>query len=469
MAVISGIQERWANLKLQTKLILTFLFTILTVTTVMITIVGLSTKLFFAAFISQHNQMRSTELVAYFADYYHSNKQSWEGVQEILTGQSLGRSQIFSRGLASIDRIILVGPDGLIIADSEDGEAIGKPAPRLDNQIGKDIYDGSKLAGKIVFGLNSPPGMAALNQQYFKAVTYASLAAGIVAGFLAIGLALQFSRRISIPLVSLTKAAEKLAGKDFKYRLFIPARDEIGILARAFNSMADAIEENEQIRNHLVADVAHELRTPVTIIRGSLESLQAGVMEPSEEVIISLHDEILRLSRLINDLQEITLAESGNLLLTLQQIKPVEILDKIVNNFRGPALSSNIELKADAAEITGAISVDCDRIIQTLSNIVNNAVRHTSAGGEIRISLTDNQTTVFFSVADTGAGINPDDLPHIFDRFYRGSQSRSRADGGAGLGLAIAQSIATVHGGDITAECPPGGGTIFTLSLPKLN
>lgn len=467
MGAIAGMQEKWANLKLQSKLIITFLFAILTVIIVMITVVGLSTDMFFAAFVRQHNEMRSQEIKEYFADYYDTHNKSWDGVQKIFTETPLHQQKIFNRGSGALDRTILVGSNGLVIADSQGGNTIGQAAPRLENQITEDIYEGSKPVGKIILGVNPPPGMATLEPQFFKSVIYAIAAAGIIAVLLAIGLALQFSRRISIPLVSLTKAAEKLAEKDFKYRIFIPARDELGSLAKAFNSMADAIEKNEQIRNHLVADVAHELRTPVTIIRGNLESLQAGVMEPTEEVIISLHDEILRLSRLITDLQDLSLAESGNLLLKLQDIAPIEILDKIVNNFRGPALSSNIEIKANVSEITGRISVDCDRIIQALSNIMTNAIRHTPPGGEIELSLTENETAVLFSVADNGPGIKPEDLPHIFDRFFRGSQSRNRADGGSGLGLAIVRSLLVIHEGNITAECPPSGGTIFTISLPK--
>ena len=469
MAGILGLQEKWANLKLQSKLILTFIFIILTVTVVMTTIVGLSTKVFFDAFVRQHNEMRSQELKRYFADYYYSNDKSWDGIQKILLEPPRQQSRTFNRGSGNIDRIILTGPDGLVIADSKDGQTIGQTVPNLENQITEEIHESGNLVGKMILGVNPPRGMLTLEPRFSKSVTYAIAVAGVIAILLAIGLALQFSRRISIPVVSLTKAAEKLAGKDFKYRLFIPARDEIGSLARAFNSMADAIEENEQIRNHLVADVAHELRTPVTIIRGTLESLQAGVMEPSEEVIVSLHDEILRLSRLITDLQDISLAESGNMLLKLQDTEPVEILDRMVSNFRGHALSNNIELRSNVSEITGRISVDGDRIIQALSNILTNAIRHTPPGGKIELSLTENEEAVMFLVADTGPGIHNEDLPHIFDRFYRGSQSRNRIDGGSGLGLAIAKSLVAIHGGNITVDCPPDGGSVFTISLPKVN
>lgn len=467
MTGMAVLRDKWANLKLRTKLILTFLVTILAVSTVITAVIGFSTKMFFVAFVQQHNNMRKAEFKAYFEDYYRRNQQSWEGIQEIIAEPTVHRPKIFSREMPSIDRIIVVGTDGLVIADSEGTENIGKPSPKLDIQIEVDIEFDNKPVGKVIIGANPPPAVAVLQEQFFNSVLSASILASVVAIVLAIWLALQFSRRISIPLVSLTEAAGKLADKEFKYRLFIPAKDEIGTLAKAFNSMADAIEQNEQIRNNLVADVAHELRTPVTIIRGTLESLQAGVLEPSQEVIVSLHDEVLRLSRLINELQEISLAESGKLVLNISEINPVDIVEKVVNNFKGPASAKGIEIRLAVALAEGRIEADYDRIVQVLANLLSNAIRHTPAGGQIEVALAESGSDLCISVTDSGPGISPEDLPYIFDRFYRGSKARSRVDGGSGLGLSIARSLVEIHHGRIEALSSPGAGSVFTVYLPR--
>lgn len=195
-----------------------------------------------------------------------------------------------------MDRIILLNAQGTVVADSDGNKTIGNASPQLDNQNITEIYVENKFVGKVILGGNPPPGMVTLEQRFFQSVINATIIASIIAILLAVSLALQFSRRISIPLVSLTEAARKLAEKDFKYRLFISAQDEIGVLAKAFNTMAEAIEKNELVRNHLVADVAHELRTPITILRGNLESLQAGVLEPSQENLYLTINRLILLS-----------------------------------------------------------------------------------------------------------------------------------------------------------------------------
>lgn len=467
MGILRALTSRWSNLKLQTKLVTTFLVIGLCVILVITTIVGFSTKVFFVEYVHHQSEVRATQWRDYFEEYYSRNNQSWNGIQKLMSEPAIFQAKGFNRGLGPADRIILINGQGIVVADSEGNKTIGKAAPELASQNAAEIYLEHKYIGKVILGGSPPPGMVTLEQRFFQSVFKATIVASIIAIILAVSLAIQFSRRISIPLVSLTKAARKLAEKDYKYRLFIPAQDEIGTLAKAFNTMAEAIEKNELVRNHLVADIAHELRTPITILRGNLESLQAGVLEPSQEVIVSLHDELLRLSRLINDLQELTLAESGKLLLNYKQINAIELLKKIVNNFKGPATAKDIELKLSVPENEVWMEIDQDRIVQVLANIIGNAIRHTPSGKKIEVELVEIVDRICFTITDSGPGINTADIPYIFDRFYRGSKSRNRLDGGTGLGLAIAKSLVEAHGGSIGVHCPPGEGSIFTVCLQK--
>lgn len=467
MNSLMSLHKRWSNLKLRTKIIITFLLVVLSVVLVLTTIIGFSTKVFFVKYVSNHSDMIASQWSENLGAYYTQNNKSWNGAERLFLDTPSFRMRGMNRGMMPVDRIVVVDENDKVVADSDSNETIGKTPPELEYQAEEEIIVNNKGVGKVILGVSPPPGMATLEQSFFSSVISATIVASIIAVLLAIVLALQFSRRISIPLVYLTEAAKKLAEKDYKHRLRITAQDEIGTLAGAFNTMADAIEKNEQIRSHLVADVAHELRTPITIIRGNLESLQAGVLEPTQEVIVSIHDEILRLSRLINDLQEITLAESGNLILNYTKVNAVDLLTRVVNNFKGSASVKNIEMNLTVPKQEYLIEIDEDKIIQVLSNIINNAIRHTPVGKKINVSLAGSDEIVNLSVADEGPGINSEDLPFIFDRFYRGSKSRNRSDGGAGLGLAIAKSLVEAHGGKIEVRCIPGGGSIFTITLSK--
>jgi signal transduction histidine kinase len=254
---------------------------------------------------------------------------------------------------------------------------------------------------------------------------------------------------------------------DLTQRVPVGSPDEIGELARAFNAMAESLGRTERLRRTLVTDVAHELRTPLTNVRGYLEALRDGVAEPTPALIASLHDEAVLLGRLVEDLQELTLAEAGQLHLDRAVWTLDDLVGSAVELARPRALEKGVALRAEFPPDLPAVDVDRTRIGQVLRNLLGNAITHTDAGGEIVVSAARGHGEVEVRVHDTGAGIPPEHLPHVFERFYRADRSRARATGGAGIGLAIVKELVQAHGGRVGIDSAPGRGTTVTFTLPS--
>jgi two-component system OmpR family sensor kinase/two-component system sensor histidine kinase BaeS len=294
--------------------------------------------------------------------------------------------------------------------------------------------------------------------------------AGLALAAVLLGLAAFFSGRISTPLRQLTGAARSLAGGDMTVRVRPSAVREVGELAGAFNSMADTLVRADEQRRQLTADVAHELRTPLSIIKGRLEGIQDGIYRPDEQ-IDGLLDEVALLERLIDDLRLLALADAGQLPLYPESVDPAHLVADARRSFAHQAEERGVSMCAESAPGLPELNADPQRIAQVLGNLVGNALRHTPAGGSVSLRAAlqaspQADSYVLFEVSDSGAGIPPADLPHIFDRFYRADRARSRSSGGAGLGLAIARRIVEAHGGRIWAESEPGRGTTMRFSLP---
>ncbi len=305
-----------------------------------------------------------------------------------------------------------------------------------------------------------------------------SLARGVIAAGLALGaillsLATIFSGRISTPLRQMNAAAMAMAEGDLHVRVQPGTVREVADLALSFNQMADALEHADQQRRQLTADVAHELRTPLSIIKGRLEGVQDGIYLPDAEQIAGLLGEVALLERLIEDLRLLALADAGQLALYLEPTAPTQLLHEAARSFVGEATERGVTLRVEAGEDLPDLLVDGQRIAQVLRNLVSNALRHTPTGGVVVLAAVGPEpddpgkpALVRFSVRDTGVGISPEELPQIFERFYRADRSRSRSSGGAGLGLAITRRIVEAHGGRAWAESVPGRGTTINFSLP---
>jgi signal transduction histidine kinase len=253
---------------------------------------------------------------------------------------------------------------------------------------------------------------------------------------------------------------------DLTHRVAVSGRDEVGELARTFNHMAESLERQERQRRQLITDVAHDLRTPLTNIRGQLEALQDGLLEPKQEVLASLHEEVMFLSRLVVDLQDLSLAEAGKLRLEPQPFRASEEIAQVVGTLLPQASAGGPAVHTELPELPPVLA-DPARFRQIVHNLLSNAWTHTPPHGSIRVQARDAGSEVEIQVRDTGSGIAPEHLPHVFERFYRGDSSRARRTGGAGLGLAIVKHLVSVQGGRVWAESRSGEGASFYFTVPK--
>jgi len=408
----------------------------------------------FQRYVERGSVLRDRRLQGMLAVHYEQNG-SWEDVQPLVEQMSK----------TSGERIVLADENKLVLADS-DRKLIGQTASSNTIGPGVMITWGDVPVGFLYVqptgGL--PPGSP--EALFLRSVNRWLLAGVIAAAAVAIVLTVTLSRRILRPVEALTEAARRMETGDLSQRVTVSTRDEIGALGHAFNSMADGLAHQEQLRRNMTTDIAHELRTPLSNIRGYLEALQDGVTQPNPEVIDSLHDEAMLLTRLVDDLQELALAEAGQLKLVLQPAAVGQIISQVVSVMQPTADSKGLTLQSDVQADLPTVMADPGRLAQVLQNLINNAMTHTPAGGQITVTATADAAQIQASVRDNGIGIAHEHLPHVFDRFYRVDQSRTRATGGAGLGLAIVKQLVEAHGGRIWAKSEPGQGSTFTFTLP---
>ncbi|GAB2587742.1 two-component sensor histidine kinase [Paractinoplanes abujensis] len=273
------------------------------------------------------------------------------------------------------------------------------------------------------------------------------------------------ARQVSSPVRRLTGASQMLAAGQLDARVRIKGRGELARLGTSFNTMAQAVQQSEEQQRRLIADVAHEMRTPLSNLRGYLEGLSDGVIEPSRELFVSLHEETMLQGRILDDLQVLALAEAGDLGYTRQPIDLADLASGSVTAHRAVAAEAQVALTVDASAPVW-VSADQDRIRQVLGNLLTNAIRYTDRTGQVLVRVRAEHGEGVLTVQDTGVGIAAGDLPHVFDRFWRADPARQRATGGTGLGLTIAHRIVTDHGGRIQVESRQHVGTTFTVRLP---
>lgn len=268
------------------------------------------------------------------------------------------------------------------------------------------------------------------------------------------------------PLYQMIKSARQISGGDYSSRVPAGPRDEIGQLAGAFNQMAASIERVEQLRRDMVSDVAHELRTPLTNIRGYLEALQDGVVPPSQDTFELLLEETLRLNHLVESLLDLARADASKTTLELERIDLSELAERALKKFDLGFKQKNIQVTSELGPDAIMVVADREKLGRVLENLLKNALQYTNGGGSVALRTENIDKRVRFCIENSGPGINPEDLPLIFERFYRGEKSRSRDYGGTGIGLAIVKEIVNAHGGEATVESTPGK-TSFCFTLPE--
>jgi two-component system sensor histidine kinase BaeS len=290
---------------------------------------------------------------------------------------------------------------------------------------------------------------------------------GIVA-VVAIGAGIWMSRRVTAPLAELEQAAQAVGQQDFSPRVSVHGSREMVAVATAFNEMAAQLEQAETLRHNLLADVAHELRHPVHVLQGSLQAILDDVYPLNKEEIARLSDQTHHLAVLVNDLHILAQAEAQKLPLLKKITNIAALVKETVAAFEPLVVAKNIAVRVELLGTMPDLAVDRARLRQAIHNLLDNALRHTPEGGAITVSVEQVQDAVKVRVHDTGEGIAAEQLPHVFDRFYRTDQARDHDRGGAGLGLAIVKANVEAHGGTVTATSPGvGRGSTFTISLPN--
>jgi len=333
--------------------------------------------------------------------------------------------------------------------------------PRGDPVVAPVTVDGEQV-GSLV--LRFPAShLADPEMQVRSALTRTALVGAAVAALVGVGIALFVARRVSRPLVALTDAATEMGAGKRGVRVGMGDQPgELGVLSNAFDRMSESVEREEDLRRQLVRDVAHEVRTPLAILRGTTEGLVDGVLEPDEESLRSLHDEVLRLTSLVGDLETLAAADAAAIRLEVRPIDLAEVAGAAVTVARGAAADAEVALEADLRP--ASTEGDPERLRQVVVNLLSNALRHTPPGGRIEVRTTCDGEGCLLEVIDTGEGIAPEDLPHVFERFYRGRGAE--ASSGSGIGLAVAAELVKAHGGTIEAGNRPEGGAAFTVRLP---
>jgi signal transduction histidine kinase len=444
---------------LRVRLLLTF---------AMVITVAIGTVAYFASRSTTSEFRRSVEVIL---DYPSINLDAKINVINKYLGQHGGERDIWENiqtllermGKGSRSRFVMADLAGNVRADST-GMLNGRQInTNLSKPFAAFLIDGKPILAYLV-----PVEGASLNAieaGFIRSVNRSLWVAIGAAGTVALLLTLFLSQSLLEPISALTSAARNMGKGDLSQRVQVKSGGELGELANAFNAMADGLKRLEQLRRNMVTDVAHELRTPLSNVRGYLEALQDGLIRPTPEVIASLHEEAMMLNRLVDDLQELALAEAGQLELRCQNIEVKDIVDKVVHLVAPQAAEKGLAICVLLPEDLPAIFADAERIGQVLRNLLNNAITNTPAGGEIHITAHEIDSQVEISVQDTGKGIAPEHLPYVFERFYRTDKSRTRITGGAGLGLAIVKHLVESHGGQVRIHSEVGKGTTVTFSM----
>jgi len=430
-------------------------------------VVGLAGVVLVAIFITRQTRREFDQFVADRYQYellndavdYYATNGSWEGIRKAIPWQR-------GQGNKMSPPVSLLDDDGRVIFSSIPAYTVGdKPANTGNDTNRVPVEVDGAVVGYLLFGgrfgsgnFRDPPEV-----NFLARLNRAVILGSVVASLLALILGVILAGTISRPVRELTAATSAVAGGDLGHQVPVRTQDEIGELAQSFNKMSADLAHSNQLRRQMTADIAHDLRTPLSVILGYSEALADGKLPGTAETYDAMHRQAQHLSRLIEDLRTLSLADAGQLSLVLRPVEPRGLLEHTALAYLPAAEARGIQLTLEDAD-TPPIIVDPDRILQVLGNVVSNAIRHTPEGGQISLSAVAENDRVILRIRDSGPGIPPEDLPHIFDRFYRGDKART-SDEASGLGLAIARSLVEAHGGRITVENVPGGAS-FAIALP---
>lgn len=403
------------------------------------------------------------DVVARLAAYYQEHA-GWDSLASSFPP--------FAPNAPGSPHIPLREPGSLLVADASGRVLLPAPGRLMGEQLPSDVLAGAtpvELEGTTIGWLVVPKDAFAptRGEELFIGRLNTALLVGSLSAFaLSMILGAILARSLTRPLQDLTEATRAVADGDLQRQVRVRSRDEIGTLASSFNRMSDALGKSQRLRRQMTADIAHELRTPLSIIVGHLDALDEGVLPANAQTIGIMREEAARLAHLIDDLRTLSLADAGELSLIRVPVEPGPMLQHSAAAYRPAAQTAGVELAVEVEAGLPVLELDPERMAQVLGNLLENALLHTPRGGRIVVSGRAFEGAVEIRVTDSGPGIPPDEVELVFERLYRSDASRRRQAGGSGLGLAIARSILEAHGGAIHAEQAPVQGTTFVLRLP---
>ncbi len=448
------------------RLLLAFLLIVLVTIAVVSITVRLSAERQVAIFRARGGWIGAQELIASLQSYYQTNG-SWQGVETLLDvrGRGMGGHGQGSQGMPNLySSLRLADAQGNLVYDPENPGGGQLSNEMLNNGVALELED--EVIGYLLpLQGQTFPG-SEYDQQILTLVNKASLIAALIAGSLALVLALLLAYFLLRPVQQLTEAAADMANGDLSRRVQVKGGHELAVLEEAFNHLAASLQEAEARRSALTADIAHELRTPLSVQRVNLEAMLDGVYPLDNENLEKVLAQNTLLARLVQDLRTLTLADAGELRLEKTRVQLFDLVERLRERFQPQADRKGVRIFSITPENPLYVQADPQRLEQILSNLLDNALRHTPRDGTIRLTVSHEKNHSVIEVHDSGPGIPEEAQPYVFERFYRSDKGRTREEGGSGLGLAIARKLAEAHAGTLTAANHPQGGAVFRLSLP---
>lgn len=457
---------------LRTKLSVSYIVMAL----IFIVMISLITNVFlerhFRAYVKENQDNKSRDIIAMISDQYRADG-TWnkEMVQNIgvnaleqglivkaqdVNGNTLWNAVLYNNGMCE-----------RMLAHFSDIMCSRYPnwkGAYVENEY--PVMKGNDRVGMVQIGYYGPFYYTDTDLAFLNTLNKVFIGAGVFSLIIALIIGTFISSRITKPISKVINTADMISRGYYEDRSSVKSNTiEISQLSGAINHLAETLGAQEKLRKRLTADVAHELRTPMSVLRSHLEAMIDGIWKPDKERLVSCHEEIMRISRLVGDLEKLARFEGESMVLDRSRFELSRMISHIVNNFENEYVTKGVELQLEGPEVT--IDADRDKMSQVMVNLLANALKFTEPGGKVEISISWDGGTAEIRVKDSGAGISEEDLPYIFERFYRADKSRNRATGGAGIGLTITKAIVDAHGGSITVNSKLGEGTEFVICIPN--
>jgi len=341
--------------------------------------------------------------------------------------------------------------------------------PKINGEFTSNIYhltQGDATVGAVNISYFGPYFLSENDFQFLNALNTILIGIGIIALVFAVAVGHLLARRLSQPILKTVEVTKQIADGNYSVRMEESTKTkEVDMLIHSINHLAGSLEKMEKLRKQLTEDVAHELRTPITVLQAHIEAMVEGVWQPTMQRLESCYEETVRIGKLVSDLENLAMVESDSLKLDKTEIDLYDIIHMTVNSFETEINNKNLDVSVSGSSLS--IFADCDRIRQVLVNLLSNAVKYSNDGGRIKIELFETKEMVGFHIIDNGMGVSEEELPFLFERFYRADKSRNRMTGGSGIGLAIVKSIVEAHGGKVKVESKINEGSRFEVTLPK--